>query len=189
MWKERPRLLESTAKIIRKSTAQLLRQHPAVARKMPAALETNKAITGAVPPRPAPEPSFSAFTANSSYKFMAVASKWHRIRAILYPGRADALSTIAYFPGRASVTAFRNADAPFIALPCACWADAFSVDTCLAVNAAPTGNLRYALATAVSSAARAFTPAVAAHLAVRTIRAGDCLIGTVASAFRFSCRK
>ena len=119
---------------------------------------------------------------------MAVASQLHRIRAILYPWRADALSNIAHLPGRASVTAFRKADAPLIALLCACWANTFSVDACFAVNATAAGNHRYALTAAVSGATGTFTPAVAAYFAVRTIQAGDCLIRAVASAFRFSCR-
>ena len=70
------------------------------------------------------------------------ASQRHRIRAILYTRWADALSAIAYLPGRASVTAFRNADALIIALLCACWANAFSVYACFAVNAAAAGNHR-----------------------------------------------
>jgi len=73
---------------------------------------------------------------------MLFASQRHRIRAILYSRRTDALSAIAYLPGRASITAFRNADALFIALLCACRANAFSVDACFAVNAAAAGNHR-----------------------------------------------
>jgi hypothetical protein len=117
------------------------------------------------------------------------ASQWHRIRAILYSRRTDTLSAIAYLPGRASVTAFRNADASLIAQLCACRANTFSINACFAVNASAAGNHRYALTTAVSGAARALTPTIAAHFTARTIHAGDGLIGAVSGAFRFSHRK
>ena len=113
------------------------------------------------------------------------ASQRHRIRAILHPRRTDTLSAIAYLPGRASVTAFRNADASLIALLCACRANTFSINACFAVNAAAAGNHRYALTTAVSGAAGALTPTIAAHFAARTIHAGYGLIGAIPGAFRF----
>ena len=131
-----------------------------------------------------------AFTASqqiSPTDFMLFASHCHGVRAILHPRRADAHSAAtAYLPGRASVTAFCNADAFLIALLCACRADAFSIDAHFAVNAPAARNHRYALTAAVCCAARTLTPAVAAHFAVRTIHTGDCLVGTVSSAFRFS---
>jgi len=76
----------------------------------------------------------------------------------------------------------------FIAQLRAYRANTFSVDACFSVNATAAGNHRYALTTAVSGAAGALTPTIAAHFAARTIHAGDGLIGAVSGAFRFSHR-
>ena len=107
---------------------------------------------------------------HSPFKFFTLScSEWQRIGTIHYSRRAIAYPVAAYFPRRASATAFCRFYTPIIAFFCAFRADALAINAYFAIPTdSTTGCLSQALTKAVSRTTWANALTIAAYFTIRT---------------------